>query len=116
RAGHDVVVELVDAAVLVVVEVLPLHDEVRVDDDANAARGPRFLGDVDAVGAERDEGVAELGARVDAEHGEQLPVDLEVAGRIEVQAPDVVHRIGGTGGPARHELPPDGEVYAPVAG
>jgi len=69
-----------------------------------ACRTP-FRGDVDTLVAERDQRVAVLDAPVDAELREELPLELEEPGRVEVQAPDAVERIRVSRRPALDQLP-----------
>src|SRR5436190_15197106 len=71
RRREDVVAKLADAAVLLVEEVLGLEHDVRVEDDAQAAREAPLLRDVDAVRAQRHDGVALLGARQKAQERER---------------------------------------------
>src|SRR6266481_381598 len=62
RGGEHVVSNLRDAAVLAIVQVLGLDDDVLVGDVAQAARGAPRLRDVEALVAEPHARVAHLGA------------------------------------------------------
>src|SRR5450631_3955481 len=104
RRREDVVLDLGNATVLPIVEILELQNDPIGEVDVDAAGGAPPLGQVSAVGASRrvritkpDERVAIFDTANHAEVRSQIAVQLDIAAAVELQTVDVVGRIARGG-------------------